>query len=196
MSTNFLQHNPGEANQESDATYAADTTRTGGIVTNQALPSLWLNKVWYQSSTFVAALAAALVIKGYTVMDTSLSTLTAVLGNIMTQADMAIYALLNSPTFTGTPTAPTPVSADSSLKLATTAYVKNQNYTIGVAGGILIQYGSGGGTSVTFPEAFSSAPYVVATGVGGSVNIAGITTTGFTLNTSGVTYQWIAVGLK
>lgn len=34
-------------------------------------------------------------------------------------------ALFGSPTFTGTPTAPTPDAADNSMKLATTAYVKN-----------------------------------------------------------------------
>lgn len=39
------------------------------------------------------------------------------------------YAPLASPTFTGTPAAPTPSTSDSSTKLATTAFVKNQNYT-------------------------------------------------------------------
>ncbi len=36
------------------------------------------------------------------------------------------YALLASPTFSGTPTAPTPSSGDSSTKIATTAFVANQ----------------------------------------------------------------------
>jgi hypothetical protein len=38
------------------------------------------------------------------------------------------YAPLASPTLTGTPLAPTPVTSDSSTKIATTAFVKNQNY--------------------------------------------------------------------
>ena len=38
------------------------------------------------------------------------------------------YAPLASPTFTGTPTAPTPATADNSTKLATTAYV-HSNHT-------------------------------------------------------------------
>jgi hypothetical protein len=39
--------------------------------------------------------------------------------------DTTVYAPLASPTFTGTPTAPTPSAADNSTKLATTAYVDN-----------------------------------------------------------------------
>ena len=38
------------------------------------------------------------------------------------------YAPLNSPAFTGVPTAPTSATNDNSNKIATTAYVQNQNY--------------------------------------------------------------------
>lgn len=38
------------------------------------------------------------------------------------------FAPIDSPSFTGTPTAPTPASNDNSGKLATTAYVQNQNF--------------------------------------------------------------------
>jgi hypothetical protein len=41
------------------------------------------------------------------------------------------YAPLASPTFTGTPAAPTPSTADNSTKLATTAFVKAQGYSLG-----------------------------------------------------------------
>jgi hypothetical protein len=44
------------------------------------------------------------------------------------QGNLSLYALLNSPTFTGTPAGPTPTTSDSSTKLATTAFVKNQSY--------------------------------------------------------------------
>lgn len=43
-------------------------------------------------------------------------------------ADVAGAAPLASPTFTGTPTAPTPNVADNTKKLATTEWVKNQAY--------------------------------------------------------------------
>lgn len=39
--------------------------------------------------------------------------------------DTTAYAPIASPTFTGTPSAPTPSPADNSTKLATTAYVDN-----------------------------------------------------------------------
>jgi microcystin-dependent protein len=38
------------------------------------------------------------------------------------------YAPINSPALTGTPTAPTAVNSDNSTAIATTAFVKNQNY--------------------------------------------------------------------
>lgn len=40
-----------------------------------------------------------------------------------TTGPAGIYAPINSPAFTGTPTAPTPITADNSTKIATTAYV-------------------------------------------------------------------------
>jgi len=38
------------------------------------------------------------------------------------------YAAINSPALTGSPTAPTPSTSDSSTKIATTAFVKSQDY--------------------------------------------------------------------
>src|SRR5487761_1455215 len=86
-SSNFLQHNPTAANQEDDSTYAGDSTRTGGIGVDQIMPSPWMNKIWYQSSTFIAAFAGALANKGYNLSDANLSTLEAVLANVLTTAD-------------------------------------------------------------------------------------------------------------
>ncbi len=52
--------------------------------------------------------------------------------------DLSAYAPKASPAFTGTPTAPTPSTSDSSTKIATTAYVQNAiaNITPGTGGGI------------------------------------------------------------
>jgi hypothetical protein len=44
----------------------------------------------------------------------------------------ATYALLNSPTFTGTPLAPTALSTDNSTQIATTAFVKSLGYLTAV----------------------------------------------------------------
>jgi hypothetical protein len=43
-----------------------------------------------------------------------------------TVIDLSGYAPIASPTFTGTPTAPTPTSGDDSTKIATTAYVQDE----------------------------------------------------------------------
>jgi hypothetical protein len=125
---NFIQWNPTAANQETDAQYVADTLRSAGATNPSILPSATANKVLYQATTFIAALAQALANKNYNVSDASLSTLAGVLANVITTADLTAYAPLASPTFTGTPAAPTPSTADNTTKLATTAFVKAQAY--------------------------------------------------------------------
>jgi hypothetical protein len=56
----------------------------------------------------------------------------AITGTLANQTDLAaalaLLAPLSSPVLTGTPTAPTPLLADNSQKLATTAYVQGQGY--------------------------------------------------------------------
>ncbi len=86
--TNLIQFNPAQANQETDAQYAADPLVTGGIPVDGTLPSPFLNKVWYQASTFAAAFNAALTQKGYSPSDANLATLQAVYSNILTDADI------------------------------------------------------------------------------------------------------------
>lgn len=86
-STNFIQFNPTQSNQETDAAYATDALVTGGVQLNNPLPSVFLNKLWYQVSTFVAAFANMMVSKGYSPTDTSISALSTVLANVLTNAD-------------------------------------------------------------------------------------------------------------
>jgi hypothetical protein len=50
---------------------------------------------------------------------------TGVSGTAPAGTDLTPYALKDSPTFIGTPTAPTPASSDNSTKIATTAFVKS-----------------------------------------------------------------------
>lgn len=56
----------------------------------------------------------------------------AVSGTQVTVSADATIARLASPALTGTPTAPTPATADSTTKIATTAYVKAQGYLTSV----------------------------------------------------------------
>lgn len=161
-STNFKQWNPNATNQEADVAYAGDTSRSGGAAVNSILPSNLGNKLFFQLTTFVTAMAQMLANKGYSPNDgsaapgTALANLEAVLANIMTQTDMSAWALLNSPALTGVPTAPTAIASDSSTTIATTAFVRALLASVGVAsfnfgaskghisfplfGGLILQY--------------------------------------------------------
>ena len=87
-SNNLLQWNPGASNMESDADYANDPQRLAGAQAPAEFPSATANKLFYQSSTFNKAFGDALAAKGYTISDANIAALTAVLGNVMTQADL------------------------------------------------------------------------------------------------------------
>ena len=84
----FCSSTPTQANQETDATYSADTTRTGGATLDAIFASVLANKAFYQWSTFIAAFGQMMSNKGFSVSDASLATLTAQLTNILTTADL------------------------------------------------------------------------------------------------------------
>ena len=65
-------------------------------------------------------------------------------------------APLNSPTFTGTPAAPTPLTSDNSTKLATTAYVRN--YAAPIAGSSSQVFAVAAGSSATQAVNFGQFP--------------------------------------
>lgn len=85
--SNILQWNPSGSNMEPDSTYAADTQRSGGATTAAIFGSPVGNKLFYQVSTVCAAFCAMMAAKGYTISDSSLSALTAVMMNVKTSAD-------------------------------------------------------------------------------------------------------------
>lgn len=87
-STNFLQHNPSAANQESDLVYIAESIRTGGLGIDEIVPSNWLNKILYQATTGMTAFTQAMANKGYVLSDANVSTLTGVFSNVLTNADL------------------------------------------------------------------------------------------------------------
>jgi len=70
----------------------------------------------------------------YTLTPTKIKHLSTISSDIQTQInnitspDLSSYAPKASPTFTGTPLAPTPLTTDDSTKIATTAFVKAQGY--------------------------------------------------------------------
>ena len=96
MSNNFLQWNPGAVNQENDGTYAADALRSGGAPANAIFPSALANKVFYQSSIFVAAFAQMMSDKGYNLSDVDFNTLKTVLANVITGADFGSFSIVRN----------------------------------------------------------------------------------------------------
>lgn len=104
-STNFVQHNPTEANQQPDFTFDADSLTTGGIGTDAIMPSDWMNKRWYQDSTFVAAFAQMMANKGYAMSDSNIGTLVSILSAVVTDSDlkpnMVAVNYSPTPTFNG-----------------------------------------------------------------------------------------------
>ncbi len=158
MSTNFIQWNPGSSNQESDATYSADAQRSGGFQTNQEVPSPLLNKVLYQVSTMVTALANALVNAGYSPEDTNLATLTTLL-----ETALILNAGYEALSFTATPT--WNAASNSTFAMTLTGNVTGQTITGPTAGQLITfiwtQDGTGGRT-VAYPSTVKGAAAIYA----------------------------------
>jgi hypothetical protein len=59
-------------------------------------------------------------------------------------SNLNLKANINSPSFTGTPTAPNPIISDDSTKIATTAFVKSQGYVTSAGLGVELSVIDGG----------------------------------------------------
>lgn len=180
--TNFVQVNPTAANQQNDSTYDSYSLTTDGVGVNAILPSPWLNKVWFQCTTFIAALASVIANfgAGFTITDATIATL-----------ETNLLDFFNS-------------------FLATSGNNSN-GYWEKTPGGKITQWAQavalgGGDFAITFPIAFTDASkvsinttVVYADGdTGYTTVVAGsITTTGFTVhqnNLTGMATNWIAIG--
>ena len=100
--TNFLEWNPTEANQESDAVYLTDTQRLNGIAVDDIMPSARMNKMFRQWSVMVAALAQMLVNNGVSTSDVDTTTLATTLQVLF--PNIAIFTRLLVVAFSPTPT--------------------------------------------------------------------------------------------
>lgn len=89
-SNNLLQWNPTKANQENDAAYLTDAQRSGGAPNGQIFASLTANKLFYQLTTFVSAMAQMLAAKGYAISDADISALIVVLSDIVTKPELPL----------------------------------------------------------------------------------------------------------
>jgi hypothetical protein len=165
----FLQWNPNETNQETDAQYLADSQRASGAVNDTPLPAPLGNKAFYQWSTFCAAFGQMMANKpgAYVLDDSSESALAAVLANILTESD-------TEPNIISVMYSPTPVfnAADSNGFQMTLAGNVTSSTISGVTAGQLIAFyfaqDSVGGRTVSWPSSFVGAlqpdptPYAVS----------------------------------
>lgn len=114
------------------------------------------------------------------------------LGYLTTSTAAATYAPLASPTFTGTPSLPTgtigvtQTASDSSTKLATTAFVKNQSYLTTTSASSTYQTISGMTSYLTTATAASTyylqsnpAGYITSSALSGYATETYVTTRGY-----------------
>jgi len=148
-STNILQFNPTQANQETDSEYLVDSTRTGGAGVDALWPSVSANKTLYQISTLSAAFAQALANKGYTISDANLGTLTAVLANVLTTAD--VPGQLQSVSYAATLTLNAAAYSGFQVALAGNVTLSISGQTTGQAITLLFVQDASGGHTVVFP---------------------------------------------
>ncbi|MFM1776202.1 MAG: hypothetical protein RJA53_1812 [Bacteroidota bacterium] len=104
----------------------ATTTLTGDVSgSGNGSFTTTVNSVGGVSSSTIATLPTSVNANtaSITALDTRVTSNTASIST--NTAEILLKAPINSPTFTGTPTAPTPATSDNSTKIATTEYVKN-----------------------------------------------------------------------
>ena len=148
-STNFLPFNPSQANQESDSTYLVDATRTGGAGVDAIWPSPSANKTLYQVAGGMYALMQMMANKGFTTLDSNLATLTAVMANLLTTADVPIG--LQSVPWTSTPVFNAAKYSGFQVTLSgATSFTISGQVAGQVIGLLWVQDGTGG-HSITFP---------------------------------------------
>lgn len=137
-------------------------------------------------------------------------------GTIADLADIALKANIDSPTFTGTPSGPSPAATDNSTRFATTQHLilafagnASANGYQKFKSGIVIQWGfittsstAGTASPITFPLEFSVVPYAVIPGVWSfgttaiSAWASNLTTTACDIRCSAAsaTIRWVAIG--
>lgn len=147
MSNNILQWNPAKNNQESDASYSADSMRTGGAVPGIFAKEL-ANKLFYQVTTVCSALGEMMSNKGYTISDADITVLITALANILTKADFGTtsgtvcqgndsrFFASGTKLFFWQDTAPTGWTIDASAADAVLAVKGGSNAYNVVAGGV------------------------------------------------------------
>lgn len=165
---NFTIHNPSNANQEPDSSFAADALTTGGIGTDAIMPSAWMNARWYEDSMGFYCLAQALANKGYNLSKDNVANLTAVLSNIVTNADtkppLMTVAYSPTPTFDASLANGFDITLNGNVTSSTLI-----NAQIGQTITFIVTQSSGGG--LTFSQPPQLADWIAINGSANQVTI-------------------------
>jgi hypothetical protein len=165
MSTNFLQFNPTEANQETDPQYLADVTRVGGAAVDQVFPSPTANKLFYQLSMMVVALARFIVAQGYSASDSDLPTLLTNLTNAILAAASGAGLLWETVVYAANMVFTSAACGRTVFEMTLTGNVTSSSLTSsGVKGQIIdfiIHQDATGGRTFAWPSALSAIAGVV-----------------------------------
>lgn len=114
------------ATQDDYAPYRQDMNAIQNLVTRQLAYLYQAGIPEYDSATQYYANCSFCQINGviYLCIQDALNKLPTTEPTYWTAFDLSSFAPKNSPAFTGTPTAPTPLTTDDSTKIATTAFIK------------------------------------------------------------------------
>jgi hypothetical protein len=156
---------PSDTSKQNTITGAATSITSSNLTINSALISDASGKIAVSNVT-----------------STELGYVSGVTSSIQTQLNTK--ATIDSPALTGAPTAPTALSTDNSTKIATTAFVKAQNYLTGNQSVTLSGDVSGSGTTsiaVTLASVGTAGTYTKVT-----TDVHGRVTSGATLSASDI----------
>lgn len=92
--SNFLQWNPDKNNQHSDGDWLTNTQRLDGAANPSIFTSLAANKLFYQLTTMITALAESIKDKGITISDADISDLTSIMSYIQTEDEIRFISYI------------------------------------------------------------------------------------------------------
>lgn len=161
---------------------ATDWSRLAVGTNGQVLTSDGTDPAWASTSSLPFSDATPLLsgssdatklarfeVDGLTTGTTRVYTLQDRNGTLADDTDLALKAALASPTFTGSPRAPTQSAGDNSTKLATTEYVDSKSQATVKAWGRVVTTNSGGDYTLSFGSG------VTVTGASGSQKLSFVT---------------------
>lgn len=153
MSTNVQIWNPNGNNMETDTQYVGDSQRQNGAQQNQEFNSILANKLFYQLTVYIYGLFKAMAQKGYTTSDSNVSQLVSTCMDILTWKDLGLQTV----SYGASVVFDCSQASVFQLTLAGNTTISVPNGRAGQMITVIINSGTGGGWSVTWPSNVVSA---------------------------------------